>query len=85
MQLIEQQLQSGDLTIFPARLYAQNHCVRSPQEAFYTPKELMLMDWLDECVDGALPSYDELDVKTRVLADINGLAVIKEPPAAQKP
>ncbi len=85
LQLIEQQLQSGDLTIFPARLYAQNHCVRSPQEAFYTPKELMLMDWLDECVDGALPSYDELDVKTRVLADINGLAVIKEPPAAQKP
>lgn len=52
--------------------------MHSPQKIVYTPKELMLMDWLDACVEGALPSYDQLDVKTRTLADICGLDVIKE-------
>lgn len=41
----------------------------------------MMMDWLDECVEGSLPSYDQLDVKTRALAEICGLDVIKDVPA----
>ena len=31
------------------------------------------MDWLGECVEGSLPHYEELDIKTRGLVDINGL------------
>ena len=76
--LMETQLHSGLLTIFPSKVYAQDHQMHSPQKVVYTPKELMLMDWLDACVEGALPSYDQLDVKTRTLADICGLDVIKE-------
>ncbi len=37
----------------------------------------MEMDWLDECVEGALPHYDELDVKTHTLMAINGLNTLK--------
>ena len=37
----------------------------------------MEMDWLDECVEGALPHYDELDVKTHTLMSINGLNTLK--------
>lgn len=76
--LMETQLHSGLLTIFPSKVYAQDHRMHSPQKIVYTPKELMMMDWLDACVEGALPSYDQLDVKTRTLADICGLDVIKE-------
>ena len=75
--LMETQLHSGLLTIFPAQVYGQKHLLHSPKKVVYTPKELMLMDWLDECVEGALPGYDQLDVKTRALADICGLDVIK--------
>ena len=46
----------------------------------YTPKELMEMDWLEECVEGELPSYDELDAKTRSLLNINGLDNVKGTP-----
>ena len=35
------------------------------------------MDWLEECVEGELPSYDELDAKTRSLLNINGLDNVK--------
>ena len=46
----------------------------------YTPKELMEMDWLEECVEGELPSYDELDAKTRSLLNVNGLDIVKGTP-----
>ena len=79
--LMETQLHSGLLSIFPAQVYGQKHLLHSPQKVVYTPKELMMMDWLDECVEGSLPSYDQLDVKTRALAEICGLDVIKDVPA----
>ena len=79
--LMETQLHGGLLTIFPTQVYGQKHLLHSPQKVVYTPKELMMMDWLDECVEGSLPSYDQLDVKTRALAEICGLDVIKDVPA----
>ena len=79
--LMETQLHGGLLTIFPAQVSGQKHVLHSPQKVVYTPKELMMMDWLDECVEGSLPSYDQLDVKTRALAEICGLDVIKDVPA----
>ena len=77
LDLMEKLLGEGELQIFPVELYAQGHELHSPISAAYTPKELMEMDWLDECVDGALPHYDELDVKTRALLAINGLENLK--------
>ena len=56
----------------------QAMCCMHREKLIYSPKELMEMDWLDECVDGALPHYDDLDVKTRTLVAINGLANLKK-------
>ena len=77
LDLMEKLLSEDDLRIFPEDLYAQGHELHSPAAAAYTPKELMEMDWLDECVEGALPHYDELDVKTRTVLAINGLDNVK--------
>lgn len=77
LDLMEKQLRDGALRIFPAEVYAQGHLLHSPQTVSYSPKELMEMDWLDECVDGALPQYDQLDVKTRRLVGTSGLDVLK--------
>ena len=77
LDLMEKLLSEDNLRIFPEDLYAQGHGLHSPAAAAYTPKELMEMDWLDECVEGALPHYDELDVKTHTLMAINGLGNLK--------
>ena len=77
LDLMEKMLSENDLRIFPEDLYAQGHVLHSPEAVVYSPKELMEMDWLDECVEGALPHYDELDVKTHVLMAINGLNTLK--------
>ena len=80
LDLMEKLLSEDDLRIFPEDLYAQGHELHSPAAAAYTPKELMEMDWLEECVEGELPSYDELDAKTRSLLNINGLDIVKGTP-----
>ena len=77
LDLMEKMLSENDLRIFPEDLYAQGHVLHSPEAVVYSPKELMEMDWLDECVEGALPHYDELDVKTHMLMAINGLNTLK--------
>ena len=77
LDLLELHLSDDTLKIFPVELYAQGHELRTPEAVAYTPKELMEMDWLDECVEGTLPHYDELDVKTRTLLAINGLDNVK--------
>ena len=65
---------------YPARaiLFAQGHIPKAPTADTYTPKELMEMDWLGECVEGSLPRYDQLDVRTLGLLEINGLSSLKE-------
>ena len=77
LDLMEKLLSEDNLRIFPEDLYAQGHVLHSPVGTVYSPKELMEMDWLDECVEGALPHYDELDVKTHTLMAINGLDNLK--------
>ena len=77
LDLMEKMLSENNLRIFPEDLYAQGHVLHSPEAVVYSPKELMEMVWLDECVEGALPHYDELDVKTHVLMAINGLNTLK--------
>ena len=77
LDLMEKMLHEDDLRIFPEDLYAQGHVLHSPEAALYSPKELMEMDWLDECVEGGLPHYDELDVKTHTLMSINGINTLK--------
>ena len=81
LNLIAEALQKHELAIFPAGgLYAQGHVKKVPQGDNYTPKELMEMDWLGECVEGVLPQYEDLDVKTRGLIAINGLGSLKGMP-----
>ena len=67
-------------TSFPssAGIFAQGHIPKAPTADTYTPKELMEMDWLGECVEGSLPRYDQLDVRTLGLLEINGLSSLKE-------
>ena len=77
LDLMEKMLHEDDLRIFPEDLYAQGHVLHSPEATLYSPKELMEMDWLDECVEGGLPHYDELDVKTHTLMSINGINTLK--------
>ena len=78
LDLLEKNLAANEFPIFPAGIFAQGHIPKAPTADTYTPKELMEMDWLGECVAGSLPRYDQLDVRTLGLLEINGLSSLKE-------
>ena len=78
LDLLEKNLAANEFPIFPAGIFAQGHIPKAPTADTYTPKELMEMDWLGECVEGRLPRYDQLDVRTLGLLEINGLSSLKE-------
>ena len=80
LKMAERQLCDGEIQVFPTESYTQGHALHHAASGIYTPKELMEMDWLEECVEGELPSYDELDAKTRSLLNINGLDNVKGTP-----
>ena len=80
LKMAERQLCDGEIQVFPTESYSQGHALHHAASGIYTPKELMEMDWLEECVEGELPSYDELDAKTRSLLNINGLDNVKGTP-----
>ena len=77
LDLLETLQGSDNVHIFPEKLYDNEDNLHSPENKVYSPKELMEMDWLDACVHGKLPHYDELDVKTRTVLAINGLDNVK--------
>ena len=77
LDLMETLQGSDNVHIFPEKLYDNEDNLHSPENRIYSPKELMEMDWLDACVHGKLPHYDELDVKTRTVLAINGLDNVK--------
>ena len=56
LDMMEMLLSREELRIFPDELYDQNHQPHSPASVVYSPKELMEMDWLDECVEGHCPT-----------------------------
>ena len=78
LDLLEKNLAANEFPIFPAGIFAQGHIPKAPTADTYTPKELKEMDWLGECVEGSLPRYDQLDVRTLGLLEINGLSSLKE-------
>ena len=80
LKMAERQLCDGEIQVFPTESYSQGHALHHAASGIYTTKELMEMDWLEECVEGELPSYDELDAKTRSLLNVNGLDIVKGTP-----
>ena len=80
LRLVEKQIAKDDVQVFPSEEYAQGHRKQGAATGIYTPQELMEMDWLDECVEGEMPRYEALNVKSRFLLGINGLDRYKDAP-----
>ena len=80
LRLVEKQIAKDDVQVFPSEEYAQGHRKQGAATGIYTPQELMEMDWLDECVEGEMPRYEELNVKSRFLLEVNGLGRYKDAP-----
>ena len=63
----------GHIDPFHCRMVDQDGTVRNEGGAFFSPEELMSMDWLLGSVDGRIPAYDELLPISRDTVRVLGL------------
>ena len=70
----------GSILPFERAIRSQDGTVRSDGTHFFSPEEILRMDWLAENVEGAIPAYDELLPMSRGLARLQGVYRDSIPP-----
>ncbi len=73
----------GSILPFERAIRDQNGTVRSDGSHFFSPEELLNMDWFVENVEGRIPAYDELLPMSRGIARLQGVYRDSIPPEKQ--
>lgn len=79
-QLLTRDMIGGTITPFHRPIVSQDGTVRNDGSAYFTPDELLHMDWLCQNVDGAIPDYDALNEKARKIVEVQGIYRDRIPP-----
>jgi len=75
-QLLQRDISNGSLFPFHRLIHDQRGGLRNDGSLWYTADEILSMDWLCDCIDGSIPTYDELLPMARPLARL--LAVYRD-------
>lgn len=73
----------GSILPFERAVRDQNGVVRSDGTHFFSPEEILNMDWFAENVEGRIPAYDELLPMARGIARLQGVYRDSIPPEKQ--
>ncbi|MCR5826578.1 MAG: BMP family ABC transporter substrate-binding protein [Oscillospiraceae bacterium] len=73
-------LTDGSILPFERAVRDQSGTVRSDGTHFFSPEEILKMDWFAENVEGSLPAYDELLPMSRSLVRLQGVYRDSIPP-----
>lgn len=70
----------GTFTVFHRKYRSQDGSVESDGNRWLSPEDVLHMDWLCDCVDGCIPSYEELLPMSRSIVKLQGVYRDKLPP-----
>lgn len=80
VDILRQGLCGGSIRPFQRPIRDQSGTLRSDGEHWFSPGDVLHMDWLCECVDGSIPAYDALLPMSRPLARLQGVYRDQIPP-----
>lgn len=78
--ILRRGLADGSILPFHRPLRSQDGMRRSDGGHWFSPEEILHMDWLCDCVDGAIPSYEELLPMARTIVRLQGVYRDSIPP-----
>ena len=85
MEILRSGITDGSIDPFRRRITDTDGIVRSDGSHWFSPEELMKMDWLCNCVDGTIPSYEDIPGSIpRSLVRLMGLHREQIPPDPQE-
>lgn len=70
----------GTFTVFHRKYRSQDGSVESDGNRWLSPEDVLHMDWLCDCVDGCISSYEELLPMSRSIVKLQGVYRDKLPP-----
>lgn len=73
VQILKNGLVDGSISPFHRRIRSQDGVLRNDGERWFTPEEIMYMDWLCDAVDGSIPAFDELLPKAQSIVRLQGI------------
>lgn len=74
----------GTFTVFHRKYRSQDGSVESDGNRWLSPEDVLHMDWLCDCVDGSIPSYDQLLPMARSIVRLQGVYRDALPPEKEE-
>ena len=83
--ILRQGVASGAIVPFQRYIRSQDGTVRSEGDRWFSPEEILHMDWLVDCVEGSIPAFEELMPMCRSIVRLQGVYRDKIPPEKEGP
>lgn len=80
VQILQRGITEGTIAPFHRPLTDQSGTVRNDGGKWFTPEEILNMDWLCDAVDGSIPEYDQLLPRSRGIVRLQGVYRDRIPP-----
>ena len=80
VQILRRGIIDGSIEPFRRPIRSQDGQVRNDGEKWFSPEEILHMDWLCEGVEGSIPAYDQLLPVSRTLVRLQGVYRDQIPP-----
>ncbi|MBD5094553.1 MAG: BMP family ABC transporter substrate-binding protein [Subdoligranulum sp.] len=72
-ELLQRDIENGSLRPFHRTIHSQDGTLRTDGGRWFSPEEILHMDWLCDNVDGSIPKFEELLPFARPIVRLQGL------------
>lgn len=72
-QMLKRDMVNGSIDPFYRQITSQDGVERNDGYTYFTPDQLLRMDWLCDNVDGSIPAYEELSAKSQKIVRLQGI------------
>ena len=79
-QILLRDMTAGTIAPFHRQILSQDGTVRNDGTTYFTPEEILKMDWLCDNVDGIIPPYEMLNPKGQNIVRLQGVYRDQIPP-----
>lgn len=80
VQILKRGLSDDSIAPFHRRIRSQDGVLRNDGGQWFTPEEIMHMDWLCDAVEGSIPAFDALLPKAQAIVRLQGIYRDQIPP-----
>ena len=79
-EILKRGIVDGSIDTFHRLIRSQDGVLRNDGNQWFTPEEILHMDWLCDCVDGSIPDFDQLLPMSKSLVRLQGVYRDRIPP-----